>query len=191
VFAAPGDVQRGDVMLQFQALRAMRDLKIPWAADPMPEWVGSTNVLHFRGTFAIGGSPAARQRLDISITDHNNGWAHTETRITFGSQQAADKRQDVWGSAEFGGLWAGPAGLAMLQKGQVLDDDPIAKTRTFVRFIDNKSVVIASANDTGVAERDWRYDKATGMLTGQRVIGGAMLPVKRTDVNETLFVGRE
>lgn len=191
VFVAPGDVQRGDVMLQFQALRAMRDLKIPWAAEPMPDWVGHTNVLHFQGTFGIGGSPGVRQRLDISITDDNDGWARTETRIAFGSQQAADKRQDVWGSAEFGGLWAGPASFATFQKGQLLDDDPITKTRTFVRFIDNKSIVVASANGTGVAERDWRYDKATGMLTGQRVISGAMLPVRRTDVNEELFVGKD
>jgi hypothetical protein len=61
-------------------------------------------------------------------------------------------------------MWAGPAALAKLRRGQILDQDPIARMQTAVARADHRSVVISSRNAAG--EISSEYDRQTGMLIG-------------------------
>ena len=70
----------------------------------------------------------------------------------------------AFGRAEIGGVWAGPAALAQMRQGQVLDDDPVTQMRTVVARVDDNSVVFKTSNAAGDIEN--QYDKRTGMLIG-------------------------
>ena len=58
---------------------------------------------------------------------------------------------------------------ARMQRGQVLDKDPIPKMQTVVAQADDQRIVIASRNAAG--EIDSEYDRHTGMLAASSFYG--------------------
>jgi len=189
----PGQEPRGDVLLRFMDLMAVRDLKVPWAGEPMPNWVANTSVMHYQGSHsqssATGALPSLPIGLDLTFVEHGDTWVHTVKTGSVAGRPTANKTDQMWGIAQFGGLWAGPAELANLQNGQVLDDDPVTQSQTRVIYVDNQSVAIGEGNVTG--ETDWRYDKNSGMLIGMRVIGRSQLPTPITTVDQVRLTGRQ
>ncbi len=165
----PGDFGRGDTTLTRNEFVGMRDLSIPWAGEPMPEWATTVGALHYRGSMTSHGSLPTIPNvlsLDLQPVTHGRSWIEfsvTSAQRTQGAPDTPPGHADlVFGRSEFGGLWAGPAALGHLRQGQVLDEDPVTKMRTVVSRVDNSSVVIASANAAG--EIDNQYDLRTGML---------------------------
>jgi len=102
----------------------------------------------------------------MEATPRGRNWAQFSATSTQRTQGAPDippsKSELAFGRSELDGLWVGPAALAQLRQGQVLDEDPVTKMRTVVSRVDDSSVVIAASNAAG--EIDNQYDKRTGML---------------------------
>jgi hypothetical protein len=147
-----------------------RDLNLPWANQPPPDWVQTVKVLHYRGSVqnqnAFVNIPT-NVAVDMTVTDRGNGWLmFTDTsQVQVGnSQPIPGQAIFASGTAQIGGVWIAPAALANLQQGQVIDQDPITQLKTIVSTADANSVVISQGSPGG--ERDYRYDKQTGVLTG-------------------------
>ncbi len=161
----------GDLMLTHGDFIAARDLNIPWAQEVAPAWVSNFRALHYRGQSIVrGGSlPGVPNTitLDVTAAGRGNSWVQTGTEIAqqFQGLAVPPARGEMdFGRAQFNGLWAGPAALARLQQGQVLDEDPISKMRIVVARVDANSVVTAQSNAAG--EIDSKYDRRTGLLVG-------------------------
>ena len=165
----PGDFGRGDTTITRNDFVSSRDLAVPWAGEPMPDWVTTIRALHYRGSMTSHGSlPTIPNVLtfDMEPLAHGRNWAQfsaTSTQRTQGAPDIPPAHDNLaFGNSEIGGLWAGPAALAQLRQGQVLDEDPVTKMRTIVSRVDDSTVVIAASNAAG--EIDNQYDKRTGML---------------------------
>jgi hypothetical protein len=68
----------------------------------------------------------------------------------------------ICGHDQYDSFFAGPAALARLQQGQVLDDDPITHVRTQVTAADGQTVTITSSS-AGI-NMSHTFDVATGKL---------------------------
>ncbi len=148
----------------------MRDLGLPWANDPPPDWVKTVKVLHYRGSVQYQNAfvnVPTNVALDMTVTDRGNGWLlfTDSTQVQVGNSPPIPS-QSVFasGAAQIGGVWLGPASLANLQQGQVIDQDSITQQKTVVSSVNGNSVVITQGSPCG--ERDWEYDKRTGIMTG-------------------------
>ena len=86
---------------------------------------------------------------------------HRRLRNARRARVPPEKAQLAFGRTQFGGLWIAAGALARLQKGQVLDQDPVTKMQTVVAKSDDRSVVISQRNAAG--ELDYEYDRHTGM----------------------------
>jgi hypothetical protein len=148
----------------------MRDLNLPWANEAPPDWVKTVKVLHYRGNVqyqnAFVNIPTA-VALDMTISDRGNGWLMftDNTQVQVGNSPPIPS-QSVFasGNAQIGGVWIGPATLANLQQGQVIDQDAITQMKTVVSSVDGNSVTISQSSPCG--QRDYQYDKQTGIMTG-------------------------
>jgi hypothetical protein len=165
----PGDFGRGDTTITRNDFVSSRNITIPWASEPTPDWVASIRALHYRGSITSHGPlPTVPNvlTLDMEATARGRNWVQFSATSTQRTQGAPDippsKSELAFGRSELDGLWAGPAALAQLRQGQVLDEDPVTKMRTVVSRVDDSSVVIAAANAAG--EIDNQYDKRTGIL---------------------------
>jgi len=165
----PGDFGRGDTTITRNEFVSMRDLSIPWAAEPVPDWVANVGELQYRGSMTSRGPlPTVPNvlALDLQPVTHGHGWIEfsvTSSQRTQGAPATPPGKTDLaFGRSEIGGLWIGPQALAQFHPGQVLDEDPVTKMHTVVSRVDNSSVVISSANAAGQIEN--QYDKRTGML---------------------------
>jgi hypothetical protein len=167
----PGDFGQGDTTLTHGDFVSTHDLSIPWALEAPPDWVQVVRALHYQGSWVSRGPlPTVPNTISIDMEPLTRGRGWIELASTVSSEMrgmprtAPDKSRLAAGRSQFGGLWAGPGALAKLQQGQVLDEDPVTKMKTYVARIDEHSVLISSVNAAG--ELDSEYDSHTGMLIG-------------------------
>jgi hypothetical protein len=167
---APGETPQGDLTLTQGDFVAMRDLNVPWAKQQTPAAAAAAKALHYRGSLTmLNGlpTPPSQITLDLKITDRGDGWlsaaATSQTQFQGLPPTPASTSQISCGRAQFAGLWAGPAALAQMQRGQVLDEDPLTKMRTIVAKVSDTSVVISHTNSGGQIANE--YDKRSGLLT--------------------------
>ena len=169
-YVGPGDMGKGDTTLTHGDFVRARDISVPWAHEAMPDWIGRIHALHYRGPVISRGPLPSTNTVyfaDLQFVARGAGWAEAE--VTLGTQTPGLPRTPpgtgklVSGRNQFAGLWAGPQALAGLQRGQVLDEDPVTKMRTVVAKIDDRTVVISQRNAAG--EVDSEYDRQTGMVT--------------------------
>jgi hypothetical protein len=156
---------------------SMRDMNIPWSHEAMPDWTGTVKALHYRGSIVMQGSlptPPNTLTVDLTTTGRGNGWMamnFVSTTQYMGAPSPPPAQAAMYyGRSQFAGLWAGPAALAGLQQGQVLDVDPVTGMKTSVTNMDNNSVEIDSGNAGG--ELDSNYDRNTGMLLSSSYFNG-------------------
>jgi hypothetical protein len=177
----PGDLGKGDTTYSRSDFVATRDIVAPWAQEATPAWVQQFQALrysgqgHLRGGALSGFAPPTLISMDLTPSAHGNGWVQLNSASLkqiqgLPSTAPPAKGQIACGRAQFDGLWAGPAALAKLKTGQVLDDDPVTKMKTVVSQVGDNSVVITSAND-GCRIAD-EYDKQTGMLRTHETFNG-------------------
>jgi hypothetical protein len=168
-YVGPGDMGQGNTTLTHGDFVGARDLSVPWAREAVPGWVPGLRVLHYRGPIISRGPLPSTNSLffvDLEVLAQGRGWVQLAsvagTRMHGAPNTPPAKAEIAFGRSQFGGLWAGPAALAKLQRGQVLDEDPVTRMQTVVAKADDKSIVIASRNAAG--EIDNEYDGHTGML---------------------------
>ena len=169
----PGASQGAATLLSQNTLLGTRTPAFPWARYPAPDWVRQVAVLRYEGgtTSEMAGTgmiPASAifERQAVGAT-----WALYLVTIPqtdpTGGPTSPTQISRAFGSAQFGGLWIHPQGLAQLQQGQVLDDDPITKFRVLVRFVGRTpqgADVVVIAEDGAGQLTETVYDRASGGL---------------------------
>ena len=88
----PGDMGAGDVALSHGDLVGMRDLALPWAKEPMPDWVAGVNALHYRGMVTTKGAlPTVPNEVtvDLTLASHGKNWAVFDSVANMRMQGAA------------------------------------------------------------------------------------------------------
>ena len=168
-YVGPGDMGQGNTTLTHGDLVGARDLSIPWARETVPDWVSGIRALHYRGPIISRGplpSGNSSTFIDLQLTARGRGWVQLASiagiLVPGAPNIPPTKAEMAFGRCQFGGLWAGPAALAALRMGQVLDQDPITRMQTVVARADENSIVISSRNAAG--EISSEYDRHTGML---------------------------
>lgn len=169
---AQGETRAGATLLSQNTLLGTRTPAIPWALYPAPDWVRQVSLLHYEGSntsFVTGGSlpySTTFQRQAVGAT-----WAlylqATPQVDAMGAPAPPAQGYRAFGSAQIGGLWVPPQGLAQLRQGQVLDDDPITRFRVSVRSVGRTPQggdVVAIAEDGAGQLTETVYDRASGAL---------------------------
>jgi len=171
------EAAEGDMKLATGDFISMRDLKVPWAAEPRPEALRSGHSLHFQGqvTTELPGAlppPPVEFSTVFKVTADGDGWLQAEQTDTLSAPAGAPAvpavANEVSGSSQFLGIWAGPKALAELKVGQQLDEDPVLKTKTIVSDVNPDTVSITESSSS--AEIEFRYDLGTGICTATRLL---------------------
>jgi hypothetical protein len=167
-----GESRGGATLLSQNTLMGTRTPAIPWALYPAPDWVRQVTVLHYEGSttsFVTGGSLPYSTTFQRQAVGAN--WAlylqTTPQLDATGAPAPAEQGYRAVGSAQIGGLWIPPQGLAQLRQGQVLDDDPITKMRVSVgpvgRTPQGRDAVTIAEDGAGQSS-EGVYDRASGTL---------------------------
>ncbi len=172
------DSASGAVSLNHRIFAAARQVSIPWAAEPPPEWASVGRTLTYQGEVAAefdpatgaGNLPGIPQAVSY-VFDRAVGTALVGRAITRSSNGAGLPPTDstanrVFGSAMFDGLWIPPAYLPGLTAGQVLDDDVVSGHRVVFAGIQGNVAVIQSG---GAGDQlEMHYDTASGVAVFAR-----------------------
>jgi hypothetical protein len=162
-------VDEGHELLSF---RAQRQLQIPWANQPAPEWVGKTRGLLFEGANTIV-FPLQQVRLGVTLSADLSPVAPGVVVAKFtvvldagGIPGDTSYWDMVCAPAMIYPLWIAPAALTTLKPQQLIDDDPITGFRMTFAGIDGDYAAIA---EEGKLERTTYYfNVRTGMFSGMR-----------------------
>ncbi len=148
----------------------VRERKLPWSNDALPDWMNAQHQLDYQGVFntiipGVGENPwrysisfeltkrhgnavAAKQKSEL---DQGNGMPPT--------QSAMDR---VFGAGGVGPLYIAPQTLAGLQPNQVIDEDRPTQTRIVFVGVQNNLAFIADQRSTETYQ--FGYDLKTGVL---------------------------
>jgi hypothetical protein len=169
----------GSILMEYDVV-GYRDLKIPWAGEPIPAAAKSMKSMKLTGTTVRDAIQKIRPiGVTVDITAEtadpaSDRWLAFSTVGTLtipGIPPAAGKPVKSYQTTnDFGGLWIGPTAAAKLTAGQVLDEDPNTKTKTVVSAVDNGTVTITQSNTATQAK--YVYDKSTGLLAGSEWFDG-------------------
>jgi hypothetical protein len=167
-YLAPGDTPAGDSMLSEFDFLGIRDVHTPWADEPMPDWTGQFKVLHYGGQVVSsspwGGRPT-QIVLDVTRNDSAKDWLSVTNSggiVYMGQPQYSSKSLFLCGTDQYQSFAAGPASLAKLQVGQVLDSDPVTHIETRVTAADGNNVTIESVSRGADSFRT--FDVQTGKV---------------------------
>lgn len=180
----------GSTMITSTVLADLRALKLPWVADPTPAVITRGSRLDFRGTFAIviPGSPVVPQALSTALVFGVPAatWApfRFQSALTpiMGGRPQENAVNRVAGAATTVPVWIGPATLAGLRPGTVIDEDPVTRFRT--TFVGAQGGVATVVEEGPYDRYQAHYDAATGVLVGatsaqQNGVGQTQVQVRR------------
>jgi hypothetical protein len=164
-------------MMTVNIFKGLRPLDLPWRAAQASAVAQQMQALHYEGTLTvtIPGSPQfpLKQEADIQVTQRGPNWILYNQTDTVGRGNPSgvppqtSQSMRAAGPGQIGGLWLPPEGLANLQPGQTLDQDPQTGIRTVVGQAPNGQrpvVVISEQGQSFTAE--YCYDKETGLMVG-------------------------
>lgn len=162
-----------DNRVELQATHVRRrELRLPWAQEPPPEWVGRVKHLRFEGTNTIvmGDTPVTqRTMLSIDLETLAPGvlLANATTEVELG---AAYPSTSTWSmacaTAMTYPLWITPAAIRSLTPNQVVDDDPETGFTMTFGGVDRGYATLA---EQGPLERTTYYfDVGNGIFSGFR-----------------------
>jgi hypothetical protein len=165
---------RDGLMLSHASFEGMRTVKVPWAGARVPDSIGRLASVDYSTLQLIptaGGPPATRSGWGrLSMLGRGPDWVLHKLGVdlgTVGNMPAAGNLGEirgVSGSVQYGGIWVPPQALALLQPGQVLDQDPLTQFEVRVENVAGDHVVLA---EVGKLQRtDFTYDRTTGLLMG-------------------------
>ncbi|MDQ3812823.1 MAG: hypothetical protein M3347_02600, partial [Armatimonadota bacterium] len=166
---------QGATVISHARLIGSRQLNLPWADDPAPQWATPGRQLDYQGSkqSLLQGSslpplPASPMAVSFSIDRVVGECALVKmtTRSETGSglppQQSTNDR--CYGSASLVGLWISPNALRQLQPNQVIDQDSLTQRRVVYLGLQGNAAVFM---DQGPLEATYNsYDPQSGMLVG-------------------------
>ena len=163
----------GSSIMVAGAIVNARQLNIPWANEPDPEWVATLKSLTYEtvSTFSMSGQtlPSTTLRSRYQVDERGNGYTKFTRRVIQADgpdMTAGQPMPFITSAARFDPLWVAPAALAKLQAGQVLDSDPYTQVTIRVEGVQQGPkgpyLVIHYAN--AAEESRCGYDLKTGCL---------------------------
>jgi len=187
------DYDKSTIFIKY-VLQNVRTLNVPWSQEPIPAAVANLNAMSLAGRrvqekrFGLGPVGVS---LDYTLVQRNNRWLSFDIKGDMESPTMPNLPKylqpkhapTIFTSYDFSGLWIGPAAAAMLQPGQVLDQDPDTNTQTVVSAINGNIIEITRSNRSGTLT--CAYDRATGLLAGidtKETMVGMHYTLQRTGV---------
>jgi hypothetical protein len=164
--AIGGDDDRYRQLTQITLVR-QRQLRLPWRAASVPDWVREGSRFTYRGTYSVllpgAEATALPYELTAEVTRSENRW--TEFQVDASLQRQTPNRS-VRASGvlqPFDGLWLPAEALERLVDGQVLDRDPV--TGTEIRVLRERGALSLAESGKG-HHAVMTYDDRGGILTG-------------------------
>jgi len=175
----------GSTMIAVAQLRDVRTPDVPWLGQAAPQWVRDGAAFAYAGTYrnSITEGSVAPWRCDARITlggvASNAAIGTIETRLDYGNGQGQNGRVPcVYGPGAATNLWIDPAALQKLQRGQLLDRDPITGWQLSFAGSDGRYATIV---ERGTAdEQSYTYDLQTGLMvatTSRQQQGPAVITI--------------
>lgn len=171
---SPGRLSTRRALAQTTYL-GMRGRRFPWQNDPPPAWLSTVKELLYRGSSQTGvvGSPPMSRPLDFQarVVKRGPGWIHYQAVASsagYGPMPPSRNiTMQVSGTAQVGGLWLPPAGIARLRPGMLLDSDPTTGVKQWVLSLGpaggaGRTLVIREQGQTHTT--DYGYDVNRGVL---------------------------
>ena len=157
----------------YQAYVSRRELRIPWADRPAPDWVGKTRELKYEGSNTLvmmGTSVRQSVTLEARLEVLEPGALLARFTSLVSSGPGYPLERNDWEMACAGAmlypLWIDPSVLRELQPHQPIDEDPVTKFRMSFLGIEGD---YASIRDEGPMEQTTFYfDVRNGMFSGFR-----------------------
>jgi hypothetical protein len=162
-----GGLRPGGTSARFTTFQASATPVIPWAGQPVPEWVGKVGGYEYRGKISVR-QPGMVETplpfaLSLDVIGRGPDWIECRVRGdggTGGSLTGADLR--VYGSHQLIGQWIPPQALAALSAGQEIDRDPWSRFVTRVGHVGDDVVVIVQEGPRQKFE--FLYRRRDGLL---------------------------
>ena len=189
-----------EITLTFSTLLGTRQLNLPWADAPPPDWVGTTQRVVYQGLRTTS-SPymtpvSLRQSNEVQIVGRGAGWLAVRSVLTIegasGMPPFSDERLRVFGTAQIGSLWTAPGALHGLQVGETIDRDPYTGVVVQVTqgcATNAGGAAVAVISEIGAIDRlDHGYDCATGLNRWGRYVD-QVPQVSITNTSELELVG--
>ena len=191
MFASPGvlvtdpsgnllDQASGAVALSHRQFVGIRQVDVPWANSPLPDWLGPGWVGTYQGESrveydqssglpALAGQPVTVQQvIDRRVGNAVIGRELAQFGTTQGLPPTETTTDRAFGSAVFDGIWLPPESFTQMQPQQVLDQDPTTgRTVVFGGIQGGVAVVISSGQ---VDRLEQYYDVSSGLLTSSRYV---------------------
>jgi hypothetical protein len=151
------------------SFKSFRQLDVPWAGAPFPEWAKTVRKLHYRGqqTLVGGVGPTISSPFSntVEFTERGESWAIGISTTEY-PQQPASKSAIATGSAALGGYWMNPDALAKLEAGVVDEDQVVGSTTTYqvAQTQMGQLGVLTESNAAQTYRLNWAYDLNDGAL---------------------------
>lgn len=169
---------QGAVSYSHQLFLGVRQLQVPWAGRPAPDWAapGLTLVYQGQSRAELGGGgglpplPGSAMAISYAFTQRLGsallGYQVSQLATTQGLPPDQVTLARAFGSAAMDGLWVAPDVLGGLQPGQVIDQDPFTGMQTYFGGVQNGGAVIVYQGRGDMLEN--YYDPNSGFLVFTR-----------------------
>jgi hypothetical protein len=153
-----------------------RPVTVPWANDPPPAWATKGRKLSYAGGYNLvtpsGALPPLPADLVTTFEDVSHGCVIAGQVMRTGIGQNLPPNVvtsgRIFGPASAPGAWLAPKAAGQMRPGQVIDEDPVTRTRLSFGGVQGNAAVLI---EQGPAEtRTFAYDAQTGVLSGVKVV---------------------
>lgn len=151
------------------SFRSYRQVDVPWANAPFPDWATKVRKLSYRGQQTliggVGPSITTPFRNTVEFTERGDNWAIATSTMEY-PQQPPAKTPTAVGPASIGGYWMNPQALGKMQPGVIDQDEAIGCTTSYqiTQTPMGRFGVLTEANAAGTYRVNWAYDLNDGAL---------------------------
>lgn len=186
----------GPVALSHRQFVGIRQVDVPWANSPLPDWLRPGWVGTYQGEsrveYSSGLPPLAGQTVTVQqVVDRRVGNAVIGRELAqFGTTQGLPPTETTtdraFGSAVLDGIWLPPESFTQMQPQQVLDQDPTTgRTVVFGGTVGGLAVVISGGQ---VDRLEQFYDVSSGLLMTSRYV--RPMPGSGPNITEVTLVSQ-
>jgi hypothetical protein len=162
----------------------VRQMDLPWLGQNLPQWLQKGTVLQYDGTKSYEAKLArytfpTAVSLEMRITDIGQryySYSQTGSMSASGFPSQYGQESQIGGIGQPGGLVLPPAALATLQKGQVIDTDPVTGITVLVKDIGQEAAgrniaILMAANQAYSAEATYDLDTGATIALSDSTLG--------------------
>ena len=147
----PIDNPEGNVVIAWARLVDVRQRSMPGLGGPLPAWVHAGTTLRYTGTLTVtnpfdpyGFTASYPIDASVVIDETGPGWATYAGTSTLHLDGYPETTRSTGAIGAVGQHWYTPDGLARLEPGMVLDDEPVTGVRLTVEDVRPDGVLLRS-----------------------------------------------